>query len=414
MNNVRTSDQKKWAPFITGPALIVPVVTLGSISKGWTVPGWRTGWLALDDLDGVFRTTKIFDAAKQFLEINYKPPTVIQPSNPSFVFLFPLISETPRISRACFCPTHADLVNILRKRIDRGERSSLITDNHILYKTAPWLFQHVRHVSFYEKYVWYYYVTRKQPPAMTRKADSSRPCRKVGGSGTWKTSGLKKVIDKKGVRVGSMHYASFQANVETKKDGIETGWVMHEFLLDRPGFQELVLCRIKFRPGKDNAQYAPIFAPIVIGQPQPPPVETHQDPGTEHQGIMGQDSNYPLLNEDMGEYGQDFGDLVDNQCHYLVQETMDRLQIPMMMNQALNEEQEWNGYSSPSLAQQYFGQDMVPMTQHLDAQHQHFGSMDEHQGLGDDPKEVKARLKAWAHAVAFVSTTHHHQPPNSL
>uniref|UniRef100_A0A1J3K2L9 Uncharacterized protein n=2 Tax=Noccaea caerulescens TaxID=107243 RepID=A0A1J3K2L9_NOCCA len=32
---------------------------------------------------------------------------------------------------------------------------------------------------------------------------------------------------------------------------------------------------------------------------------------------------------------------------------------------------------------------------------------------GDDPKEVKARLKAWAQAVAFVSTTHH-QPPCSL
>ncbi|CAN8308791.1 unnamed protein product [Cochlearia groenlandica] len=30
---------------------------------------------------------------------------------------------------------------------------------------------------------------------------------------------------------------------------------------------------------------------------------------------------------------------------------------------------------------------------------------------GDDPKEVKARLKAWAQAVAFVSTN---QPPNSL
>ncbi|CAH2072090.1 unnamed protein product [Thlaspi arvense] len=34
-------------------------------------------------------------------------------------------------------------------------------------------------------------------------------------------------------------------------------------------------------------------------------------------------------------------------------------------------------------------------------------------GPGDDPKEVKARLKAWAQAVAFVSTNHH-QPPNSL
>ncbi|KFK30749.1 hypothetical protein AALP_AA6G021900 [Arabis alpina] len=32
---------------------------------------------------------------------------------------------------------------------------------------------------------------------------------------------------------------------------------------------------------------------------------------------------------------------------------------------------------------------------------------------GDNPKDVKARLKAWAQAVAFVSTTHH-QPPNSL
>ncbi|KAL1206250.1 hypothetical protein V5N11_011115 [Cardamine amara subsp. amara] len=31
---------------------------------------------------------------------------------------------------------------------------------------------------------------------------------------------------------------------------------------------------------------------------------------------------------------------------------------------------------------------------------------------GDDPKDVKARLKAWAQAVAFVSTTHP-QPPNS-
>ncbi|EOA19447.1 hypothetical protein CARUB_v10001812mg [Capsella rubella] len=32
---------------------------------------------------------------------------------------------------------------------------------------------------------------------------------------------------------------------------------------------------------------------------------------------------------------------------------------------------------------------------------------------GDDPKDVKARLKAWAQAVAFVSTTHH-QPPYEL
>ncbi|KAL0741196.1 hypothetical protein Bca4012_082709 [Brassica carinata] len=49
----------RWTVFGSNPFVpmakfssIVPVVTLGSISKGWTVPGWRTGWVALHDLDG--------------------------------------------------------------------------------------------------------------------------------------------------------------------------------------------------------------------------------------------------------------------------------------------------------------------------------------------------------------------------
>ncbi|XP_056861956.1 NAC domain-containing protein 74-like, partial [Raphanus sativus] len=269
--------------------------------------------------------------------------------------------ETPRISHGRFNPTRVDLINILRKRIDRGERSSLIIDNHILYETAPWLVQHVRHDSFSEN-EWYYFVTRK--PVVTRKPDSWRPCRKVGESGRWKTTGLTKVIDKEGVRIGSLHYASFITNGATQRVGKKTGWTMHEFLLDRPGFQELVLCRIRFHPNKDNDQYAPIFAPLMIGQPQPPP-------GTEHQGIMGQESNGPLLNEGMevhqnfgsygqqqqdhipryiGQYGQGFGDMVENQNQFLGQEMTDRLQVPMMMNQDLNEVQLWDGYSGPSLA----------------------------------------------------------------
>jgi len=56
----------RWTLFGSNPFVpmgkfssIVPVVTLGSISKGWKVPGWRTGWLTLHDLDGVFRNTKV-------------------------------------------------------------------------------------------------------------------------------------------------------------------------------------------------------------------------------------------------------------------------------------------------------------------------------------------------------------------
>lgn len=28
---------------------VVPVITLGSISKRWAVPGWRLGWIAIND-----------------------------------------------------------------------------------------------------------------------------------------------------------------------------------------------------------------------------------------------------------------------------------------------------------------------------------------------------------------------------
>ena len=34
---------------------IVPVITLGSISKRWMVPGWRLGWLVTSDPTGLFR-----------------------------------------------------------------------------------------------------------------------------------------------------------------------------------------------------------------------------------------------------------------------------------------------------------------------------------------------------------------------
>ncbi|VVB11925.1 unnamed protein product [Arabis nemorensis] len=69
---------------------IVLIITLGSILKGWTVPEWRTGWLALHDLDGVFRNTKILQAAKEFLEINPKPPTVIKAAIPD------ILEKTPK------------------------------------------------------------------------------------------------------------------------------------------------------------------------------------------------------------------------------------------------------------------------------------------------------------------------------
>ncbi|XP_058100562.1 probable aminotransferase TAT2 isoform X2 [Magnolia sinica] len=37
---------------------VVPVLTLGSISKRWIVPGWRCGWLVTSDPNGILKETK--------------------------------------------------------------------------------------------------------------------------------------------------------------------------------------------------------------------------------------------------------------------------------------------------------------------------------------------------------------------
>lgn len=38
---------------------IAPVVTLGSLSKRWLVPGWRLGWLVINDPDGTLMSPKV-------------------------------------------------------------------------------------------------------------------------------------------------------------------------------------------------------------------------------------------------------------------------------------------------------------------------------------------------------------------
>ncbi|ESQ37822.1 hypothetical protein EUTSA_v10029188mg [Eutrema salsugineum] len=163
-----------------------------------------------------------------------------------------------------FDPSDLQLVNILGRRIYNNKLSRYVTDIHNLYEQEPWLLHHVRHVKFKEN-EWFYFVTRKQHPG-TKKTDSKRPSRKVAGSGRWKTTGSLTHIEKEGVEVGTMQHITFKANSEAEEeDEITTGWVMHEYVLNKPGFQEVVLCRIRFYPGEDNAQYAPRLEPIMIG-----------------------------------------------------------------------------------------------------------------------------------------------------
>ncbi|CAN1351480.1 Tyrosine aminotransferase [Linum perenne] len=57
---------------------IVPVLTLGSISKRWIVPGWRLGWLVTNDPNGILAETGLVSRIQASLFISPDPPTFIQ------------------------------------------------------------------------------------------------------------------------------------------------------------------------------------------------------------------------------------------------------------------------------------------------------------------------------------------------
>lgn len=40
-------------------ATIVPVITLGSVSKRWMIPGWGLGWLVTCDPSGLLRKDEV-------------------------------------------------------------------------------------------------------------------------------------------------------------------------------------------------------------------------------------------------------------------------------------------------------------------------------------------------------------------
>ncbi|WZY68730.1 hypothetical protein YC2023_000970 [Brassica napus] len=57
---------------------IAPVITLGSISKGWIVPAWRIGWIALNDPRGVLKSAGVAQSIQQNIDINPDVTTVFQ------------------------------------------------------------------------------------------------------------------------------------------------------------------------------------------------------------------------------------------------------------------------------------------------------------------------------------------------
>nr|GEV82195.1 probable aminotransferase TAT2 [Tanacetum cinerariifolium] len=48
---------------------MVPVITLGSLSKRWLVPGWRLGWFVTADPNNIFKNTKTVERINKYFDI---------------------------------------------------------------------------------------------------------------------------------------------------------------------------------------------------------------------------------------------------------------------------------------------------------------------------------------------------------
>ncbi|XP_004303107.1 PREDICTED: S-alkyl-thiohydroximate lyase SUR1-like [Fragaria vesca subsp. vesca] len=64
---------------------IAPVLTLGSISKRWIVPGWRLGWIVTCDPNGILQQTGIMKSITGCLEVSSDAPTFIQAAIPQII-----------------------------------------------------------------------------------------------------------------------------------------------------------------------------------------------------------------------------------------------------------------------------------------------------------------------------------------
>ncbi|KAL8267265.1 hypothetical protein R6Q59_004609 [Mikania micrantha] len=64
---------------------IAPVLTIGSLSKRWMVPGWRIGWIARSDPDGIFEEQGIVECIKRSLIVNTEAATFIQAALPQIL-----------------------------------------------------------------------------------------------------------------------------------------------------------------------------------------------------------------------------------------------------------------------------------------------------------------------------------------
>lgn len=133
-------------------ASIAPVITLGSISKRWIVPGWRLGWLVTNDPQGILKKHGVVDSIMGFLNISTDPATFIQGAIPDILgntsddFFSKIISILKEAADICYerlneipclsCPSKPEGSMFAMVRLDLSSLDSIADDLDFCLKLA--------------------------------------------------------------------------------------------------------------------------------------------------------------------------------------------------------------------------------------------------------------------------------------
>mmetsp|Transcript_92989 Transcript_92989/g.259936 ORF Transcript_92989/g.259936 Transcript_92989/m.259936 type:complete len:466 (+) Transcript_92989:118-1515(+) len=63
----------------------VPVLSVCALSKRWLAPGWRLGWVALHDADGIFASAKVSETLLKLCQVSLGPSAPLQAALPDIL-----------------------------------------------------------------------------------------------------------------------------------------------------------------------------------------------------------------------------------------------------------------------------------------------------------------------------------------
>ncbi|RDX62669.1 putative aminotransferase TAT2, partial [Mucuna pruriens] len=113
---------------------IVPVLTLGSLSKRWIVPGWRLGWLVVNYPSGTIRKLKVVERIEKQVNLLGGPATFIQAAVPRIitqtdeVFFKEIIDNLKHTSYIC-CEEIKDIPCIICPYKPEGSMAMMVKLN---------------------------------------------------------------------------------------------------------------------------------------------------------------------------------------------------------------------------------------------------------------------------------------------